>query len=480
MSLMTVAVCGAGAMGSGIGQVAAQAGHPVVMFDTAEAALDRGRAGIDKALAGLEAKGRLGEGGAAAVSGRMRWTSDIADLAGAGLVIEAIIEDEAIKAGLFDRIEAVVGEDAILASNTSSLSITRLGAKRRRPDRFAGMHFFNPAPVMKLVEVMAGAETAPEVAAEIARLATGWGKVAIPVRDVPGFIVNRVARPYYAEGFRALGEGVAPAATIDRALKALGGFRMGPLELADLIGHDVNFAVARSVYDAYFGQTRFTPQLAQGALVDAGRLGRKAGRGVYDYGGAAPVEPVVLSAKPARDIRVSGASDPLLLALARDATEADLPDGMIEVDGVLVGLTDGAMAASHARRIGRPVALIDWVGADLPVLIFAASDDDAAAAVAGLAAATGREAYRVADRPGLIALRTLCQLANAAGDAVRDGVADAAGIDDALRHGANYPLGPLAWATGIGHARLIALLETIAAETGEAMYRPSEYFRRAA
>ena len=481
MVLGLVAVCGAGAMGSGIAQVAAQAGHSVVVFDTSDAALARGRTGVETSLASLIDRGRLSFAAAEAVAGQIAWTSRIEDIGPAGLVIEAIVEDAGLKAQLFDRIEAVVADTAILATNTSSLAVTVLAAARAAPARFLGLHFFNPAPVMKLVEVISGTETEPGVVDEAMRLRSAWGKSAIRVRDVPGFIVNRVARAYYAEGFRALGEGVARPEVLDALFRRAAGFRMGPLELADLIGQDINFAVARSVHDAYSGATRFTLQPAQRTLVEAGRLGRKSGRGVYDYdiGGAPTVDGSGESLTPGH-IFIGAEVDPILAELVGHAggVHGAAPSGCIEADGVLVAISDGRFAATWAAQHGKPVVLLDWGARDADACGYAVSAPPARAFARGLLAAIGRDAFELADRPGLVVLRTLGQLANAAADAVLDRVAEPVEIDQAMRFGANYPLGPLAWAEAYGHARLIRTMENIARETGEAIYRPSEYFRR--
>ncbi|KAK0350801.1 hypothetical protein LTR94_027541, partial [Friedmanniomyces endolithicus] len=286
-ALTRIAICGAGAMGSGIAQVAAQSGAQVIVFDIQADAVAGSKKRILASIDGQVAKGKMTTETAADIRARMRWTSDLEQLADAELVIEAIVENADIKGKLFEQLELIVGPDTVLASNTSSLPIARLARSLKTPERFVGMHFFNPATVMKLVEVVAGPATAQAVAEAVRRTAESWGKVAIAATDVPGFIVNRVARPFYAEAFTALNEAAGEPATIDAVFRALG-FRMGPLELTDLIGQDVNFAVGRSVYDSYFGRTRFVPQLKQAALVDAGWLGRKTGRGVYRYDEDAP------------------------------------------------------------------------------------------------------------------------------------------------------------------------------------------------
>lgn len=461
---LKVGVCGAGAMGSGIAQVAAQAGCTVVVYDTFEPSREKSQAGITKDLAKSVERGRLTQDAADAVRASLSWTGDVAGLAGCDLVIEAIIEQFDVKQGLFAQLEEVLAADAVIASNTSSLPIGRLAKGLKHPERFLGMHFFNPATAMKLVEVISGPATPPELATRIAAIAKAWGKVAVPVSDVPGFIVNRVARPFYGEAFRARQEGVA-AEVIDHLFKAAAGFRMGPLELTDLIGQDVNFAVASSVWQSYFGQTRFVPQLGQAALVDAGWLGRKTGRGVYDYAaGQGPAAPEPVAAAPLAGAPVRpDAPSPALAPLV--------------VDGVQVRFTRGRTARAEAAEAGQPVALLDWFdGATATAAGFAASDDAAAAVAAGLLAAWGLQPFRLADRPGLIVTRTLAQIANAAGDAVHEQVSDRAGIDSALRFGANYPFGPFAWSDKVGAAALADTLAAIAAATGQPMYHPSEYW----
>ena len=267
-ALQPVGVVGAGAMGAGIAQVAALAGHPVRLFDlradTARQAVDSQRA----QLAQLAGKGRLDAALAEAASARLSAVSELAELAGCALVIEAIVEQLEAKQALFSQLEAIVGDDALLASNTSSISLTAIAAPLTRPQRLAGLHFFNPAPRMALVEVIAGLATAPEVIDTLMATARAWGKTPVRAKSTPGFIVNRVARPYYAEALRLAQEGAASPATLDALLREAGGFRMGPFELMDMIGHDVNFAVTSSVWRGYFHDPRFF------ALADAARPGR--------------------------------------------------------------------------------------------------------------------------------------------------------------------------------------------------------------
>ncbi len=479
--IRSVAICGAGAMGTGIAQVAAQAGAAVTVFDTQAAALDAGRSRIAADLAFLVKRGKMDDTDAAAIASRIAWTPDLSDLREADLVIEAIIEREDAKTDLFRNLETVLDADAIIATNTSSLPIYRLAESIAHPERFIGMHFFNPAPVMKLVEIVGGIQTAPAVEQAVIAAAKMWGKAAIPVADVPGFIVNRVARPFYAEAFRALGEDSGSPQLIDHLFRAAAGFRMGPLELTDLIGQDVNYSVARSVYDAYDGKTRFVPQPAQAALVESGQLGRKSGSGVYDYADGSASKP-----NDAPTPRPIDAELPVVkegrAAFARliDGLRGRAPHGFACVGDVLVGFTEGRSAGSEASRTGRDVALFDWINdAATAPLAFSASSEPAAAAAAAFARSAGRTSFRIGDRPGLVLLRTLCQLANTAADAAADQVADENGIDIAMRYGANYPFGLFAWADDFGRARVAEVLANIAAETGEPLYAPSAYFERA-
>lgn len=454
-NLPVVFVVGAGIMGAGIAQVAAQAGHEVRLHDSRDGAAADAKRKLAETLAGLVKKGRLDQADAAAALERIRPATTLGDAAGAGLVVEAIVENLEVKRALFRDLEAIVDEHCILASNTSSISVTALANGLERPGRFVGMHFFNPVPLMKLVEVVSGLQTEVAVAETIFELSEAWSKVPVHARSTPGFIVNRIARPYYAETLALLLERAAEPAVIDSCLRAAG-FRMGPCELMDLIGHDTNFAVTESVFQANFGDKRYQPSLVQREMVDGGLLGRKSGRGFYDYAGPRPVP----------------AEAALRTAAAIDETAA-------------FGRTDGRTAMQRAADGGqRDAAVFDWsTGANAGVLAYAVSataSEGYAARVAQAVAAAGFEPQRVADTPGLVVARTLAMLVNEAADAVQQGVCTEAGADLAMKLGVSYPAGPFEWLARFGARDVVRLLDHLDAHYRGERYRVSPWLRERA
>jgi 3-hydroxybutyryl-CoA dehydrogenase len=278
----TIGIVGAGTMGNGIAYVAASHGHDVVMYDVQLTLAERGFEAIRTTLQRHVEKKRLDQAEMQATLDRVQLTTDLGDMARTALVIEAVPEDLALKRDIFRSLDHICDPEALLCSNTSSLSITALAGATKRPDQVAGLHFFNPAPMMALVEVVEGDRTSEATIGYLVDLARRWGKTPIVTRDTPGFIVNRIARPFYGEALCLLDHQVADVETIDRVVKAAG-FKMGPFELLDLIGLDVNLAVTKSIYDAYFHEARFKPHPLQQRMVDAGLLGRKSQRGFYEY-----------------------------------------------------------------------------------------------------------------------------------------------------------------------------------------------------
>jgi 3-hydroxybutyryl-CoA dehydrogenase len=334
-------------MGSGIAQVAAVAGHPVILQDVDEAALARARAGIDKALARETEKNRLTPSAAEAARGRIQYVAsgELSAFAPCQLVIEAIVERLGPKRESFAALERVVTPEAMLATNTSALSITSIAGACQRPERVVGLHFFNPAPVMSLVEVVPGHATPRALVDAACSLVQRWGKTTVVAADTPGFIVNRIVRPFYGEALRILDEGIADCATIDWALRMVGGFKMGPFELMDLIGNDVNLGVTSAIYKGFFFDPRYKPSLTQRRLVDANLLGRKTGRGYYDYRDGA------VRAAPKED-EVLGRSilDRILTMLINEA-----------VDAVFWGVaTPADIDIAMVKGVNYPRGLIAW------------------------------------------------------------------------------------------------------------------------
>ena len=451
--MVDIAVVGAGTMGAGIAESAALSGMSVAMLDVREEALNRGRQTIERDLERRLKKGRLSEEERREVLGRVSMTTSVEDCSGASLVIEAVVEDMEVKRKVFADLEGVVGDETVLATNTSSLSVAGIAAATKRPERVVGMHFFNPVPAMRLVEVVAGPSTDPSALRRAEEVSESLGKTPVRVSDTPGFIVNRVARPFYLEALRLVEAGGDPG-QVDAAIRGAG-FRMGPLELADLIGHDINLAVSESLYERSYGQPRFRPSPVQRGMVEAGLLGRKTGQGFYEYGssanggGAQPPE----SVDPG-DVTIVGDAE-----LAR-ALGAGSDGGGIQV----LALGDGETVAGSGSEVG-----IRRLTLDTPVVeLVGETDEKTRDRVDSLIRAAGLTPAWVPDLPGGAALRLIAALVNEAAFALAEGVASAGDIDRAMQLGANYPKGPLAWADELGLARVVRTLDALRDIHGDA------------
>ncbi len=490
-----IAIIGAGAMGAGIAQVTAIAGHKILLNDIDVEAAKNALKSIEKRILRLVEKGRLSDIAAQSAIANLNVASNLAELAPAKLVVEAAVERLDIKRDIFKQLENICSDDTILSTNTSSLSINSIASGMTRPQNIVGLHFFNPAPIMKLVEIVSGLETDPKIAETLYNTAKAWGKIPVHAKSTPGFIVNRVARSFYGEALNVLGENAASAATIDCLLKSCGGFRMGPIELVDLIGHDVNYAVSCSVYDAYYQDARFKPSLLQKALVDSGRLGRKSGHGFYKYGAdvkqaeaeiAKPQEaPIKFRAYATRSFNHN-----MLPLLQKCDIEMELVEdqskrGLVLPCGVHVLFTRGKLATEEAQLINAPVVLMDLSSdyVNCSHIAIAASDDcsiDQLNQVTGLLQKLGKKVCVIDDIAGMIVMRSIAMLANEAADAVNQNVASVKDVDLAMKNGVNYPKGPLEWADEIGIAYLVNVLRNIETVYGETRYRVSPLMQRKA
>ncbi|MFD7407480.1 3-hydroxyacyl-CoA dehydrogenase [Streptomyces sp. NPDC059866] len=478
-----VAVVGTGTMGQGIAQVALVAGHSVRLYDAVPGRAREAADAIAARLDRLVEKDRLTGVDRDAARARLLPAESLAELADCALVVEAVLERLDVKQELLRALEDVVAEDCLLATNTSSLSVTAIGGALRAPGRFVGLHFFNPAPLLPLVEVVSGFATDVTSATRAYETARAWGKSPVACADTPGFIVNRIARPFYAEAFAVYEAQGADPATIDAVLRESGGFRMGAFELTDLIGQDVNESVTHSVWQSFFQDVRFTPSLAQRRLVESGRLGRKSGQGWYDYReGAEQSEPHTAEpARPPAYVVAEGDLGPAaeLLALIREAgipvreEEEDHGSRLVLPGGGQLVLADGQTSVEFRDVVYFDLAL-DYRKATRIAL--SASQDTAPQTLAeatGLFQALGKKVSVIGDVPGMIVARTVARIVDLAHDAVAKGVATEEDIDTAMRLGVNYPLGPFEWSRRLGRNWAYALLDDLHLRDPSGRYAPS-------
>lgn len=488
-----MAVVGAGIMGTGIAQIAAQAGIEVVLFDNREGAAQAARDTLSQTLDRLATKGKLTASDAQATLERLTVATALSELSDADLVIEAIIERLDAKQALLAQLEAVVRDDCILATNTSSLSVTSIARECQHPERVAGFHFFNPVPLMKVVEVIDGLASDPNVGDRLQALAARMGHRGIRAKDTPGFIINHAGRAYSTEALQILKEGVTTPAEVDRILREGLGFRMGPLELFDLTALDVSHPVIESIYNQFFQEPRYRPAALTRQMLDAGYVGRKVGRGFYRYANGQMIDAPQAQAVPAVEaipavwLGTENETDRTRLSALLMQLGAQIEEGGEPSDAALCLLAPyGIDASSAAQRFGVDPArtvcidpLLDYARYRTLMLTPATRTDIRNAAHA-LLARDGVGVSVINDSVGFVAQRVLAMIVNLAGDIVQQGIASVEDLDEGVRRGLGYPQGPLAWGDSIGSQRLLTILERMTQLTGDPRYRAGPWLRRRA
>jgi 3-hydroxybutyryl-CoA dehydrogenase len=495
-------------MGAGIAQVSCLAGFETRLYDSIEEALQEG---IERVRQGIERsveRGRVSEDADAAI-GRLQPAPELTDLRDCGLVIEAAPERMELKRTLFMDLSAICGPETVLATNTSSLPVTAIASAAARPENVVGMHFFNPVPLMDLLEVVAGEQSSEQALGIARRVGERFGKRVIVARDGPGFLANRCARPFGLEALKLLTERMAGHTRIDRIVRMGGGFRMGPFELADLVGIDVGFEVSKSFWEQSFHEPRWQPSMIQARMVQAGRFGRKAGRGYYDYDDGPHREDDPEAPEPGGQGRVAIEGDGRLADDLREAAEeagydvrftdefeeneveilVDASVGRSPLDPVpepddpnalvCVLCVDGSLAELDLR--GTAVgfhALPPFSESALVELTWSAGASETNSMRAdAFFRSLGKHVERVGDAPGLVLGRIVCQLVNEAAFAVSEGVGSAEDVDVAMRHGYNWPRGPLEWADEIELDQVLATLDALHEELREERYRAAPLLR---
>ncbi|MGE0854259.1 MAG: 3-hydroxyacyl-CoA dehydrogenase [Hyphomicrobiaceae bacterium] len=488
---VAVGVVGTGSMGRGIMQVSAQGGMRVIAYDEKPGAAEAAKGYIAKTLDGLVQKGRVSQDEAKTAVDRIAIAASLEEIAKANIVVEAIIERLDVKQDVFARIDAIAGPDTIIASNTSSLPITAIAAKCKHPERVGGMHFFNPVPVMRLVEVIPGLKTAPWVVDAMMAIGRRMTREPVLCTDSPAFLVNHVGRAFVPEAQRILSENIATASEIDRILTGAPGFKMGPFTLADMVGIDVQHAVMESVHAQFYGEPSFAPFPISALRVAGGLYGRKTGGGWYEYKGGEKVEPPLAAAPAARPkpvwVRPSEHHPELqapLLALFKGAG-AEIEAGakpstsaLIVITPIGYDLTTSVVDLQLDARRAVAVDVLFGMKGPRTLMVTPATDPAIRDAAHGLLAADGQPVVVINDSPGFVAQRVVAQIVNVACGVAQRAIATPADIDKGTKLGLGYPFGPLEWGDQLGAGRILFILERLQAFYGEPRYRPNPWLKR--
>lgn len=486
-----VGIIGTGAMGQGIAQMAAQAGSQVLLFDNRAGAADAALHHIHQQWQRLVGKGRISDDEAASLRGRLSSIASLDEAARCDFIIEAIVERLDAKQSLFAELEKIVRPEAVLATNTSSLSVTAIGAALRHPERFAGFHFFNPVPLMKVVEVVAGLKTDPAVCERLAEHARAMGHSPVRAQDTPGFIVNHAGRGFGTEALRIVGEGVADFATVDRILRDQVGFRLGPFELMDLTALDVSQPVMESIYRQYYEEPRYRPSALAAQRLAAGLLGRKTGEGFYRYvdGKAqvpdeppaptvAEIPPVWVSSRAARRAEVFQLLKDLGARIETGTSPSPQAISLVAPLGFDVTTVAVVERLDPARTVGIDMLVEDAATRRRVLATNPATRVDIRDAAHALFARDGKPVSVIRDSGGFVTQRVVAAIVNIASDICQQGICSPADLESAVTLGLGYPLGPLAMGNRWGPANMLEVLFNLQTVYGDPRYRPSPWLRR--
>ena len=487
----TVGIVGAGAMGRGIAQIATQAGSTVKLFDAQPEAIAKARDAIGAQWDKLQEKGKLDAGQVAACKARLQAAGTLAALADCDLVVEAIVERLDVKKSLFSELEGIVGPAAVLATNTSSLSVTAIAAALKRPQQFAGYHFFNPVPLMKVVEVIAGLKTDPRVCTGLADYARQMGHTPVQAQDTPGFIVNHAGRGYGTEALRVVSEGVADFATIDRILKDQAGFRLGPFELMDLTALDVSHPVMESIYQQYYDEPRYRPSVITAQRLAGGVVGKKVGEGFYRYvdgkaevGAEPPVPqvadmpPVWVSPRAARRAELLQLLKNLGAQIETGASPSPAALSLVAPLGFDVTTVAVVERLDPARTLGIDMLIDDAATKRRVLATNPATRADMRDAAHALFARDGKPVSVIRDSGGFVTQRVVATIVNIAADICQQRICTPKDLETAVTLGLGYPLGPLAMGDRYGPTNVLEVLFNMQTVYGDPRYRPSPWLRR--